>query len=45
MTTLKKNKEEDESFSYIIAGVNEKLVYVINPNGCQVIEKVKIYVI
>ncbi len=40
MTTLKKNKEDEDNFSYLIVGVDEKLVYVINPIGCQVIEKV-----
>jgi len=41
MTTLKKNKEDEDNFSYLIVGVNEKIVYVVNPIGCQVIEKVK----
>lgn len=39
MTTLKKNKEDEDNFSYLIVGVNEKIVYVVNPIGCQVIEK------
>ncbi|ORX54665.1 hypothetical protein BCR36DRAFT_347569 [Piromyces finnis] len=39
MTTIKKDSEEVESISYLVVGVNEKLVYIVNPNGCQVIEK------
>jgi len=40
MTTIKKNLEDEDSISYLVVGVNEKLVYIVNPNGCQVIEKV-----
>jgi len=39
MTTIKKNLEDEDSISYLVVGVNEKLVYIVNPNGCQVIEK------
>jgi len=39
MTTIKKNRDDDNSLSYLVIGVNEKLVYIINPNGCQVVEK------
>ncbi|KAG4086548.1 hypothetical protein H8356DRAFT_1734355 [Neocallimastix lanati (nom. inval.)] len=39
MTTIKKNRDDEESLSYLVVGVNEKIVYIVNPNGCQVIEK------